>query len=65
MTLCNCPLILTTSSYIATMAGSGAGSRLPTPLLVVAGVSALVAVLVSTMSITLHLRNYRKPSLQR
>jgi hypothetical protein len=47
------------------MAGSGAGSRLPTPLLVVAGVSTLVAVLVSTISILLQLRNYRKPALQR
>jgi hypothetical protein len=47
------------------MASSGAGSRLPTSLLVVAGMSALVAVLVSTVSILLHLRNYRKPALQR
>ncbi|KAF8962096.1 organic solute transporter Ostalpha-domain-containing protein [Flammula alnicola] len=47
------------------MAGSGAGSRLPTPVLVIAGLSTLVAVLVSMMSIHLQLRNYRKPALQR
>ncbi|PPQ80136.1 hypothetical protein CVT25_001435 [Psilocybe cyanescens] len=47
------------------MAGEGAGSRLPTWLLLVAGLSALIAVLVSMMSIFLQLRNYRKPSLQR
>ncbi|KDR79314.1 hypothetical protein GALMADRAFT_208731 [Galerina marginata CBS 339.88] len=47
------------------MAGSGAGSRLPTPVLVLAGLSTLVAVLVSMMSIFLQLRNYRKPALQR
>lgn len=47
------------------MAGSGSGSRLPTDVLVLAGVSALVAVLVSTVSIVLQLKNYRKPILQR
>lgn len=47
------------------MAGSGAGSRLPTPILVLAGTSTFVAVIVSAMSIHLQLRNYRKPSLQR
>ncbi len=46
-------------------AGSGAGSRLPTPLLVVSGLCTVVAVLVSAMSILLQLRNYRKPALQR
>jgi hypothetical protein len=45
--------------------GSGAGSRLPLPVLVLAGLSTLVAVLVSGMSIFLHLKNYRKPVLQR
>ncbi|KAJ7256174.1 organic solute transporter Ostalpha-domain-containing protein [Mycena haematopus] len=43
----------------------GAGSSLPTPVLVVAGLSTLVAVVVSGMSIHLQLRNYRKPALQR
>ena len=47
------------------MIGSGTGSRLPTAVLVVAGVCTIVAVLVSMMSIHLHLRNYRKPALQR
>ncbi|KAF8804907.1 DUF300-domain-containing protein [Phlegmacium glaucopus] len=47
------------------MAGSGAGSRLPTAVLSLAGISAFVAVLVSTVSILLQLRNYRKPALQR
>lgn len=45
--------------------GSGAGSSLPTPVLVLAGVSSLIAVLVSAMSVYLQLKNYRKPSLQR
>ncbi|KAJ7757267.1 DUF300-domain-containing protein [Mycena maculata] len=43
----------------------GAGSRLPTSVLTVAGLSTLVAVIVSGMSIHFHLRNYRKPALQR
>ena len=47
------------------MADSGAGSRLPTVILSLAGISTAVAVLVSTMSILLQLRNYRKPALQR
>ncbi|KIM43826.1 hypothetical protein M413DRAFT_389384 [Hebeloma cylindrosporum] len=47
------------------MAGSGTGSRLPTPVLTVSGVCTIVAVLVSMMSIHLHLRNYRNPALQR
>ena len=47
------------------MADSGAGSRLPTVVLSLAGVSTLVAVFVSMMSIMLQLRNYRKPALQR
>lgn len=55
-----------TIGELAKMANdSGAGSRLPTPLLVMAGVSAVVAVLVSAASILLQLRNYRKPALQR
>ncbi|KAF9456225.1 organic solute transporter Ostalpha-domain-containing protein [Collybia nuda] len=50
---------------MATQYGSGAGSRLPTAVLVVSGVSTVVAVLVSAMSIYLQLKNYRKPILQR
>lgn len=45
--------------------GSGAGSGLPLAVLVLSGLSTLVAVLVSAMSIYLHLKNYRKPILQR
>ncbi len=45
--------------------GSGSGSRLPTAVLVLAGVSTFVAVSVSTLSIVLQLKNYRKPVLQR
>ncbi|KAG2136944.1 DUF300-domain-containing protein [Suillus bovinus] len=43
----------------------GAGSSLPLPVLLLAGVSTLVAVTVSGLSIWLQLRNYRKPLLQR
>lgn len=45
--------------------GSGSGSSLPTVVLLLSGISALVAVLVSTMSILLQLKSYRKPVLQR
>jgi hypothetical protein len=45
--------------------GSGAGSSLPLSVLVLSGLSTLVAVLVSAMSIYLQLKNYRKPVLQR
>ncbi|KAL4063857.1 DUF300-domain-containing protein [Scleroderma citrinum] len=45
--------------------GHGAGSSLPLPVLVFAGVSTFVAVVVSGISIWLQLRNYRKPLLQR
>ncbi|KNZ80394.1 Transmembrane protein 184 like protein [Termitomyces sp. J132] len=50
---------------MSTILGSGAGSRLPTPVLVLSGVSTLVAVVVSATSIYLHLKNYRKSILQR
>ncbi|GLB40871.1 putative organic solute transporter Ostalpha [Lyophyllum shimeji] len=43
----------------------GAGSRLPTAVLLSAGISTLVAVVVSAISIYLQLKNYRKPILQR
>jgi len=45
--------------------GSGSGSALNTVLLVFTGVSTLIATVVSAMSIYLHLKNYRKPYLQR
>lgn len=44
---------------------SGSGSSLPVAVLLVAGISTVIAVLVSAMSIYLHLKNYLKPSLQR
>ncbi|KAG6371229.1 organic solute transporter Ostalpha-domain-containing protein [Boletus reticuloceps] len=45
--------------------GHGSGSSLPLPVLELAGISTVVAVVVSGISISLHLRNYRKPLLQR
>ncbi|KAH7890549.1 DUF300-domain-containing protein [Phlebopus sp. FC_14] len=45
--------------------GHGAGSSLPFPVLLLSGISTLVAVIVSGLSIWLQLRNYRKPFLQR
>ncbi|KAI0828512.1 hypothetical protein BC628DRAFT_1363008 [Trametes gibbosa] len=45
--------------------GHGSGSALPLPILLVAGLCTVVATFVSVMSITLHLKNYRKPHLQR
>lgn len=45
--------------------GHGSGSSLPLPVLELAGISTIVAVVVSAISIWLHLRNYRKPLLQR
>lgn len=45
--------------------GPGAGSALNPILLAFAGVSTFVATVVSAMSIYLHLKNYRKPYLQR
>ena len=47
------------------MADEGIGSRLPTYLLVLSGVSTFAAVVVSSTSIWLQLKNYRKPYLQR
>ncbi|KAJ7100887.1 DUF300 domain-containing protein [Mycena belliarum] len=43
----------------------GAGNKLPTPVLTVAGMCTLVAVIASGISIHMQLRNYRKPALQR
>ncbi|KAL1724837.1 organic solute transporter subunit alpha/Transmembrane protein, partial [Schizophyllum commune] len=43
----------------------GSGSHLPAGVLILAGVSTVVAVVVSAFSIYLHLKNYRKPALQR
>lgn len=45
--------------------GSGSGSSLPLPVLITSGVATLVASVVSALSIYLHLKNYRKPILQR
>ncbi|KAJ3712762.1 DUF300 domain-containing protein [Lentinula guzmanii] len=47
------------------MWGDGAGSRLPMPVLVLAGLSAFFAVVISATGIFLQLKNYRKPYLQR
>ncbi|KAJ3899947.1 DUF300 domain-containing protein [Lentinula edodes] len=47
------------------MWGDGAGSRLPTAVLVLAGLSAFFAVVISATGIFLQLKNYRKPYLQR
>ncbi|RXW22411.1 hypothetical protein EST38_g3444 [Candolleomyces aberdarensis] len=41
------------------------GSKLPAPIILLAGISTIVAVVVSAWSIYLQLKNYRKPSLQR
>lgn len=43
----------------------GSGSHLPAGVLILAGVSTVIAVVVSAFSIYLHLKNYRKPALQR
>ena len=45
--------------------GPGAGSALNPILLAFAGLSTLIATVVSATSIYLHLKNYRKPQLQR
>ncbi|RDX49431.1 DUF300-domain-containing protein [Lentinus brumalis] len=45
--------------------GPGSGSALPFPILLVAGLCTAIATLVSAMSIIMHLKNYRKPHLQR
>ncbi|CAO1624769.1 unnamed protein product [Parajaminaea phylloscopi] len=45
--------------------GSGTGRSLPTSLLVIATVSSLSATILSLLTIYVHLKNYRKPHLQR
>ncbi|KAI0699764.1 organic solute transporter subunit alpha/Transmembrane protein [Cerioporus squamosus] len=45
--------------------GHGSGSALPFPILLVAGLCTTIATLVSAVSIIMHLKNYRKPHLQR
>ncbi|ETW75519.1 hypothetical protein HETIRDRAFT_330725 [Heterobasidion irregulare TC 32-1] len=45
--------------------GGGSGSALSPTLLIVSGLATVVATLVSAISIYLHLKNYRKPILQR
>lgn len=48
-----------------TNAGTGSGSSLDPVILLCAGVATLVATAVTATSIWLHLKNYRKPVLQR
>ncbi|KAI0081589.1 DUF300-domain-containing protein [Panus rudis PR-1116 ss-1] len=45
--------------------GRGSGSSLPYPVLVLAGLATVIATAISTISIHLQLKNYRKPHLQR
>ncbi|KAI0055706.1 DUF300-domain-containing protein [Artomyces pyxidatus] len=45
--------------------GRGSGSALNPAILIVAGTATVVATFISAMSIYLHLKNYRKPMLQR
>ncbi|KAJ3480439.1 hypothetical protein NLI96_g8346 [Meripilus lineatus] len=45
--------------------GSGSGSALPLPVLIMAGIATVIATIVSATSIYLQLKNYRKPILQR
>jgi hypothetical protein len=45
--------------------GSGSGNRLPAALLISSGLCTAVATVVSSLSIFYHLKNYRKPHLQR
>ncbi|ORX33656.1 organic solute transporter Ostalpha-domain-containing protein [Kockovaella imperatae] len=52
-------------SLIGTLYSPGAGTRLPIWLLALCGTFTAIATGVSIMSITLQLKNYRKPSLQR
>ncbi|KLO15196.1 DUF300-domain-containing protein [Schizopora paradoxa] len=76
----NCLKVTTTirtmlsSSFVSTFtmvdestdgAGSGSGSALPFAVLLIAGICTVFATFVSAMSILLHLKNYRKPMLQR
>ncbi|EIW66624.1 hypothetical protein TREMEDRAFT_34766 [Tremella mesenterica DSM 1558] len=53
------------SPILVTVPSSGAGNHLPVWLLVLCGTFTAVATGVSVMSITLQLKNYRKPPLQR
>ena len=55
----------TIMSMVAPELGHGSGSSLPLPVLLVAGTCTAVATVVSAMSILMHLKNYRKPHLQR
>lgn len=50
---------------VAVPDGSGTGRSLPPSLLIVAAVSSLSATVLSLTSIYTHLKNYRKPNLQR
>jgi hypothetical protein len=51
--------------YSAFNNGTGSGSALDPAILCVAVVATIVATVVSATSISLHLKNYRKPMLQR
>ncbi|TBU57283.1 organic solute transporter Ostalpha-domain-containing protein [Dichomitus squalens] len=55
----------TVSTTMFPKLGHGSGSALPLPILLVAGVCTGIATFVSVISIVLHLKNYRKPHLQR
>ncbi|KZV62240.1 DUF300-domain-containing protein [Peniophora sp. CONT] len=50
---------------IEPMAGGGSGNHLGPVLLILAGSATAIATIVSAWSIFLHLKNYRKPQLQR
>ena len=45
--------------------GGGSGSSLPYTVLVLAAICTAIATVVSSISIYMHLKNYRKPVLQR
>ncbi|ORY27455.1 organic solute transporter Ostalpha-domain-containing protein [Naematelia encephala] len=53
------------SPILVAVPGAGAGNHLPVWLLALCGAFTAVATIVSVMSITLQLKNYRKPMLQR
>jgi hypothetical protein len=62
------PFVIVRKSHFMSSAshnGTGSGSALDPAILRVAVVATLVATLVSATSIFMHLKNYRKPKLQR
>ncbi|KAJ5627146.1 hypothetical protein N7528_004573 [Penicillium herquei] len=54
-----------TMAVVKTVPGGGTGSSLARAIIIVTGVSALVASLLSVISIWFQIKNYRKPLLQR